>query len=432
MPSLDDLPQSTWAEMYKKQMLGQLLAQNQMPRPDSALSPDQFAAQLRSPAPMSAPVPRGSAANAIHQSQAPAVDPNFDPATLAQSKTSNPLMGMMGPRHTAERNADYGNITALLERQRQAGYPALQAEKQGIDDTAAQLKPLLESAQSRGEGDINLQPFLGAIDALTGSKMSQNYTPPESREERQKLALAAMNQLNTQKGAYAGHEEAQRDRELAARLKLLQLDSDKDMFGGQARAQVAMGNQASKVADTFDTAMKPYVTNAQNIKLGLDRLSAQPTMNTMNEVAQNFATALSQGKGSSNYKVSQIEIPTLEGAAKKFGIYLSSDPNAPAPQKLVEYYKTQGAGLLAGFKEGMSRQASGIAKGRESAFELNPLAKDVFNKKKEYYGNGGWLADLPEVKGAPKTPANPSGQGSKYQGMSDEDLAAAMKAKGLQ
>lgn len=172
--------------------------------------------------------------------------------------------------------------------------------------------------------------------------------------------------------------------------------------------------QGKTAGDVFDQnpQIKQFQSQAFNISRGMNTLNGQPTVKVANEVLQDFANALSQGKGSSNYKLQSVELPTLEGVIKNWTSFVDSNYDKPAPPAVVKYLQVQGTRLLGAYKDEIGSQADSVYSGRE--YPHNPVAQGVLDTKHKYYKNGGWLQDSPppsptQMKTSPVAPNLPQG-----------------------
>lgn len=400
-PQLNDLPPEIWAQILRGKQQQQLASQ----------LPDSSSGGIPMPLP-SLTEPKSSQMNLAMMGgqNAPPANPNFDPATLAAAKTAPPPRRpvaaatsplTMKPPAKAERalSAEQRVLDSLQGPEPEG----MGIQRQGISDTQEQLKNLLaKSKEKQGFQSLDLSPLMALSDAWTGSKFAQSYKAPTSEEARTKMSLDLMDKINSQRSKLADNELDRRKQIENAYLGIERANAEKQ-YASNASIPLRMDEQAKRAGDIFDkdSSIKTLTTQAQQVHRGLQTLEAMPYNKVTHEIVQDFATAISGAKGSSDYRVKSIITPTLEGKLADLISFLSSNPNQPAPPEVVAYLKEQGHRLEEAYKQSITSQANTLRTGR--SYKNNPAANDIMDAKHKYLTSGAYLAEGSSVPPPPPT-----------------------------
>lgn len=176
---------------------------------------------------------------------------------------------------------------------------------------------------------------------------------------------------------------------------------------GQA-AMIGIGtrqdNQAASAVHKIhdDKVIVQMRGQATNIDKGLDTLEGsathKPSWLEVNEVAQDYANALSGAKGSSDFKLKQSEQESFDKYLGDVIGRAKSDPNQPADDTYINFYKQFGQRLKSTYDKQLGSRASNLLTGSKTAYAHNPNAFGAMKEAADLYRSGGWRND-PDVGG---------------------------------
>ena len=175
-----------------------------------------------------------------------------------------------------------------------------------------------------------------------------------------------------------------------------------------------------------DKVLVPMRGQAANIDKGLETLNGsadhKPSWLEINEVAQDYASALGGAKGSSDFKLKQSEQESFDKAWGDIKGHVGSDPDQPADQSYVDFYKKFGGRLKDVYDKQMSARAQNLLVGSQKAYKHNPDAYEAMKEAADLYKDGSWRGSADVQSTAPQAPQQqaPPPQGGlvpKQQGM---------------
>lgn len=189
----------------------------------------------------------------------PAQNPMFDPATLAQSQTSQtqaPVPPPMQPSAqpnpvgppkrmpTSFNTSPYQSQLDKFNADTQGQFAnTSQALKAGMAPNEEALRKLLEEKPDAFK-NFNLSPLLALTDSWTGSKLAQNYKAPTTELERQMKVSGLQDKLQTQ-------QEKLADNELNAKKLQLNAMQEKDKLAWEREKLMAEQNRGLDGPDAW-------------------------------------------------------------------------------------------------------------------------------------------------------------------------------------
>ncbi len=159
---------------------------------------------------------------------------------------------------------------------------------------------------------------------------------------------------------------------------------------------------------------------AANVDKGLHTLEGsadhKPTWIEVNEIAQDYANALSGNKGSSDFKLKQSEQQSFDKFLGDLKGKINSDPNQPADQAYIDFYKNFGSRLKGIFDKQMASRANNLLVGAQRAYKHNPDAYEAMKEAAGLYKNGGWR-ESPDIEQTAPAPQQAPAQQAPPQGL---------------
>jgi hypothetical protein len=256
--------------------------------------------------------------------------------------------------------------------------------------TADQLAQLMQEQQKATKaqeeqlrklvnpGETDLSPLLALADSWTGSSFSKNYLNPR---EKAKLAADVQGKIANEKGNMIRNLSYAATRGLASDQNKATPDWRVDRIVQQA-------------ADSIHKApnMKPYVDFMNNLGSDYNTLNQPMVTNTMvNEVLQGLARAVSRSNVASDYRLRSIELPTLRGYMNDVATLITSDPDRPAPPKVVDFAKHMAKRLFDNYDLSVRKEARRVAQGRKFR---TPEANQAVGDAVDYYHSGAFGDEL--------------------------------------
>ena len=167
---------------------------------------------------------------------------------------------------------------------------------------------------------------------------------------------------------------------------------------------------------------------ATNIDKGLETLKGsnthKPSWIEVNEVAQDFANALSGNKGSSDFKLKQSEQESFDKYLGDLKARSSSNPDQPADQTYVDFYNQFGNRLKGAYDKQLAARASNKLNGLETAYRHNPNAYQAAKEAAQIYKDGSWRndPDLHASQAQGNTPAPQSAPAPRPEGLVNQGI----------
>jgi hypothetical protein len=202
-------------------------------------------------------------------------------------------------------------------------------------------------------------------------------------------------------------------------------------FGGGRGADLRTDKQAAEATNRIhnDKDITQMRGQANAIYRGMHLISDPnnpPSVTAMHEIAQDFASALNNGKVSSDFKLKSISTPTLQENMRKLESFITSNPNQPAPPEVVRFWKDMGSRLNDAYKRQMGARASTITKELGTVYKHNQQARDAAAAAAQSYIDGSWInsgeeqpqeaAPMGMIGNAPKSAGPKEGDTKEWQG----------------
>lgn len=157
-------------------------------------------------------------------------------------------------------------------------------------------------------------------------------------------------------------------------------------------AQTRKDEQAAQAVRhiTDDKVIVPLQTQSQNIAKGMDLLNGTPSYKRLAEVAQDFSAALSNKSVSSDYKLRQIDTPTLKQKIADAVAFSQSNPDQPADPIIVKFWRDMGESLNGAFDRQIAARANVLSSQLDTIYSKNPNAKAAAKNIAKSYKTGEW------------------------------------------
>lgn len=174
-----------------------------------------------------------------------------------------------------------------------------------------------------------------------------------------------------------------------ATLRAQEIKGQSYQTGAETRKDEQTASAVNRV--NTDTQLTGLQTQSRNISKGLDLLKhGTPSVTTINELAQDFSSALS-GKGiASDFKLKELSTNTVQGEIAKLTQFISSNPDQPAPPDVVKFWKNFGERLDGAYDRQISGRAKQISKEAPTIYKNNPQAVEAVSSAAQSYIDGTW------------------------------------------
>lgn len=278
------------------------------------------------------------------------------------------------------------------------------------DDQAKrqELQARMQSEQTKAQREADMVAIQAKAAGLQKNAMSGDFedAPLSAQGQAQQDLKAAAEGYKVQRneqGLYGGLQvDPSSPKVIAAKNSGLR---------GQASAAnvgTRQDNQSSAAAGKIhnDKTIIQARQQATNIDKGLETLSNpqhRPSWIEINEVAQDYANALGGAKGSSDFKLKQSEQQSFDKFMGDIAGKIKSDPDQPADQAYVEFYKKFGGRLKQSYDKQISARASNLLVGAKTSYMHNPRAFGAMQEAANLYKTGAWRdAELVGGEAAPE------------------------------
>ncbi len=190
----------------------------------------------------------------------------------------------------------------------------------------------------------------------------------------------------------------------------------------QGRVQVQQDNQSEAAVKNIhnNPAIAQMRGQALSVEKGQDQLNDPnhpPSWMQLNEVAQDYANALSSNKGSSDFKLKQSEQDNFDQKMASMKAFATSNPDQPADPAFIDFYKKMGDRLGQTYDKQLGRQAATLAAQSSKVYKHNPDAAAAQQDAADSYQNGSWRKDPSLGSGsqpAQQAPGQPGAGNQQY------------------
>lgn len=316
----------------------------------------------------------------------------------------------------------------------------LTPQKQQQMQTASDLQ---KSQLQESQGQNQLQQ--AQLDKLP--QMSQEFSDARDATSSASQHSRQVNQLAL-KAANPGMSDSDIQKAIPETMSKAELESDsspvKQMIQGgyskqagqlkaqsfQGRVDVMQDNQSEAAVQKIhnDSLIKQMRSQASSIDKGQDQLSDPnhpPSWIQLNEVANDYANALSANKGSSDFKLKQTEQESFDQKLGEIAGYVKSDPNQPADPAYVNFYKQMGDRLSSTYDKQLGQRASSLAAQSSKVYKHNPSAAEAQQDAADSYKNGNWRNDSSLNPNGGSAPAPQQGQSGASNGHPQDQQAVS-------
>lgn len=315
------------------------------------------------------------------------IDPNMiDPSALGNPWAIAPRGGVSKNSRT-EKSESKSNTTKNLYdpegiASRASAYedlPFMKEQKSAIADLENQLKMQAAVTGNRSNSDAWVRPFLGLVDAQTGSKMSANYKPPV--DQSAKLADAQEGLLRRRNDYTKNLTELIKQKEgTQSDSSLASLASIIGQGGAGTDPNFRYENQAHqrnisalKMNPTFrqNLVSAQKIENGLNNAVGVDKLTPQ----SFHELQQAIRGSITKGAGGVAER-GETYYKNLNMSADQFLQWLESKPkNLSKNDPFVQHVLQIGQMELGNIKRQNMEQAKMLLKGNASVYAARPDLK---------------------------------------------------------
>lgn len=173
---------------------------------------------------------------------------------------------------------------------------------------------------------------------------------------------------------------------------------------GQLEARLT--DQAAGAVNKVHNAMKPVIQPALNIQKGMHILEEKNvSWKRINEVAQDFNKALTNSAVASDFKLKQLETPSLKQKIADAFSFATSDPDQPADPKVVAFWKKFGEDLGSIYNQQISALAKNQGKTAATIYKgRNDIAYKAIQEAVNNYTSGDWMNNADATAAAEEDP----------------------------
>lgn len=165
----------------------------------------------------------------------------------------------------------------------------------------------------------------------------------------------------------------------------------------QEQADTSKGNQSAVAVARVnnDEAIKNMTQQSRNIQKGMENLASKPSVTQLNEVAQDFSAAMSGKAASSDFKLKEISSKTMGTELAKIKTFVSNNPDQPAPQEMVDFWRKFGDRLDGAYHRQIGARAQTLGQEASTVYSKNPDAVEAVKGIVKSYKNGSWSGAAP-------------------------------------
>lgn len=161
----------------------------------------------------------------------------------------------------------------------------------------------------------------------------------------------------------------------------------------EQQVQARLTDQAATAVQRIHAALKPVLQPALNIQKGMHVLDVpNVSWKRINEVAQDFNKALTNSAVASDFKLKQLETPTLKQKIADALSFAESDPEKPADPKVVKFWMDFGRDLQNIYTQQINSLAKNQGKTAKTVYgKSNPTAVQAVDEAVNNYVSGDWM-----------------------------------------
>lgn len=227
-------------------------------------------------------------------------------------------------------------------------------------------------------------------------------------EDQRKLKEAQMNSVNN-----------------AARANAFQQTAD---------VRVTQAGQAAIDKVNNDHNLTPMFQQSQSVFKGQNILNRpSPSWKAVNEVLQDYSSALNPKGGGTDFKLKEFSTPTASKWLANLQEGISSNPDQPAPQAMVDWLKQFGDNLESSFDANIAGRANTLSHEADVTYKKFPDIAQAVKDQAKFIERGAWKGDMQKVNifGQKMTAAQAKAFIQQHPNFSDQIDPATKKDLGL-
>jgi hypothetical protein len=160
----------------------------------------------------------------------------------------------------------------------------------------------------------------------------------------------------------------------------------------QINATTKLDDQGATAVNRINTddQLKTFTMQHQNIQKGKELLMGTPSWKMVNEVLQDYSTALNPKGGGSDFKLKEFTSPSAAQKLSEAFAFATANPDQPASKATVKWLKDMGDRLQMTYGAQIKDRAVQLKKELPTVYAHNPGAVKAGEGAAESYINGTW------------------------------------------